>query len=267
MASLAFSQGGHVVRYKPEATVDVYDFTGAVSNQYAGGLDAPPLRVAQLTGVLKLKTEPRGEEWVVTGTCPELSGNDGTKPLPEEQLKRCRLGKWIAPVSVKSAPGYTWNDQPATPSVLNAVWWPLAWRPVGTDQPLKIGDSVEATFDLPVQAFLEDDPVGTAPIRIRYVFQGPSYLSQDPTWLFDIEAEEKIARDVKHPEREGLRLEGTVSIRGTLRIRRSDGRMEYGKFNMTADLRLAGEGLPFRTFSSARTFVTAEYKRKTATER
>jgi hypothetical protein len=247
--------------------LDVYDFTGAISNQYAGGVDAPPLRVAQLTGVLNLKTEAREGQWAVIGTCAELSGNDGTKPLAEQDLRQGRLGKWTATIPADESPVYTWNERPAVPSPLNAVWWPILWRPVDSPQPLKVGESVTAAFSLPLQTFLEDDPIGAIPIRVRYVFQGPSYLTAEPTWLFDVEANEQISRSIKHPERDGLRIEGTVSLRGTLRVRRSDGRMEYGKFNLTADLRLAGEGLPFGTFSSARALVTAEYKRKVASER
>jgi len=258
--ALSTAQGGQVIRYKPHASLDVFSVTGAVTRQYAGGVDAPPLRAAQLTGTLLLRTEPSGEQWVVTGVCRELSGNDGTQPLDDAALRRARLGKWLA--TVGGGCRYTWNDEPAVPSALNALLWPIPWRPLDAPNGVKIGDAIEQRFELPLQAFLEDDPIGDQPITIRYVFRGESYLSKEATWLFDIQADEEIRRPVRHPEREGLTLVGTVKASGSVRVRRADGRLDYARFTLDVRLTLEGEGLPFGVFSSATAVATAEYQRK-----
>lgn len=232
-----------------------------MTRQYAGGVDAPPLRAAQLTGTLLLRTEQIGEAWTVTGVCQELSGNDGSKPLPDAELRRARLGKWLADVG--GGCRYTWNDKPEVPSALNALFWPIPWRPLDAPNGVKVGDAIEQRFDLPLQSFLEDDPIGVQPVTMRYVFRGESYLSKEPTWLFDIRAEEQVRRSVKHPEREGLTLVGTIKASGSVRVRRADGRVDYARFTLDVRLSLEGKGLPFGVFSSATAIATAEYQRKT----
>lgn len=262
MAALSTAQGGHVIRYKPHASIDVFTVSGAITRQYAGGVDAPPLRAAQLTGTLLLRTELIGERWVVTGVCQELTGTDGSKPLSDSDLRRARLGKWVA--TVGGGCRYTWNNEPAVPSALNALLWPIPWRPLDAPDGVKIGDAIEQSFDLPLQSFLEDDPIGVQPITLRYVFRGESYLSKEPTWLFEIQADEQIRRQVKHPDREGLTLAGTVKASGSVRIRKADGRLDYARFTLDVRLTLEGEGLPFGVFSSATAVATAEYERKVA---
>ena len=254
------AQGGQVIRYKLHASLDVFSVTGAVTRQYAGGVHAPPLRAAQLTGILLLRTEASGDQWLVTGTSPELSGNNGTQPLEESDIRRARLGKWVATVGGECR--YTWNGEPAVPSALNVLLWPIAWRPLDAPAGMRIGDAIEVPFDLPLQCFLEDDPIGVQPITIRYVFRGESYLSKEPAWLFDIHVEEEIRRAVRHPEREGLTLVGSVKASGSARIRRADGRLDYARFTLDVRLALEGEGLPFGVFSSATCTATAEYQRK-----
>lgn len=259
-AALGTAQGGQIIRYKPHASLDLFSVTGAVTRQYAGGVDAPALRAAELNGTLLLRTELSGDRWQVTGICQELSGSSGSKPLPEADLRRARLGKWSATVGGDCS--YTWNGEPAVPSALNALLWPIPWRPLDAPAGVRVGDAIETRFDLPLQSFFEDDPIGVQPVTIRYVFRGESYLSKEPTWLFDIQADERIRRKVKHPERQGLTLAGTVKVSGSVRIRRADGRLDYGRFTLDVRLSLEGEGLPFGVFSSATAVATAEYQRK-----
>lgn len=213
-----------------------------------------------MTGTLLLRTELLGEQWAVTGVCQELTGTDGSKPLADSDLRRARLGKWVA--TVGGGCRYTWNGEPAVPSALNALLWPIPWRPLEAPGGVKIGDAIEQSFELPLQSFLEDDPIGVHPITLRYVFRGESYLSKEPTWLFDIQADEQIWRAVKHPDREGLTLVGTVKASGSVRIRKADGRLDYARFTLDVRLTLEGEGLPFGVFSSATAVATAEYQRK-----
>jgi hypothetical protein len=251
-------QDGHAVSYKLEPGSIKYRMRGQVFTTYVGGIRAPGSRQCEIGGTLELVTEPRGDKWAVVAKSGGLSVTKSGKPAPAAETKLALQGVWTQLVDGPAT--YTLNGKPAKPSQLNAPIWPISWAPISSPTGLKIGDELVREFQLPVQAFLEDDPVGVVPISLKAVFNGPEYPSSSRLYLFTIRADETFERPAKHPEDPTLNLKGHVLVDARLKVNRDTGRLESASLVMSVEFTLEGKKYPFG-FSRAKGSVSANLER------
>jgi hypothetical protein len=259
MATLtSIIQGGHLVSYKASEGTVSYRVRGAVVVHYAGGRVAPPRRAVSLEGEYLLETSVRDSGWLMTGRTRELNVKDDEKALSASEVLRVKGGKWS--VGSGGSIHYTWNGQARVPFSLSAPLWPIFWRPIESKHGLKIGDVVDHVFPFPIQAFMEDDPIGELPLRVRLSFNGPKSMSIGSVWSFSYSTVETIKLPVNHPEAKDLRLEGEVRISGEVLLNRLDGKLESSTGTIQFQFALLSEKHPFG-FSTSRGTVTTSLSR------
>ncbi|MEO7454202.1 MAG: hypothetical protein ABIV13_05500 [Fimbriimonadales bacterium] len=257
LASLVLAQG-HTVEYKRVADLVKYDFRGQMLTTYAGAIDAPPTRQVDINGTLVLKTEARpGGRWVVVTNFSGLKATRSGKAIPAAESKLAFKGIWTQTLGAGAS--YTADGKAILPVAVTAPLWPISWMPIAAGKGMTVGESWDAVFTVPAQAFLEDDPVGWFPVSLSFVFNG-----QDPfdktLYGFALKSNRSIDEPVKHPEAADLRLVGNVLVDGRLKTRKDDGRLQSANVIMSYDLMLTNDEYPFG-FSKARASVTAVLER------
>jgi hypothetical protein len=237
----------------------VYRVRGQVLSSYAGGIKAPPSRQVAINGTYRLRTELRGSKWVVLGIPGDIKATkqDGT-PLSPTESALASKGTWMQVVGADAA--CVINGNPIVPLSPNTPLWPIAWMPVTPRAPMKIGEEWVGTFPFPLQAFFEDDKIGTYRLPVRFVFGGPDYPSTSETYGFTIKTFENLDVQVKHPEDPTLRLRGKILVDARLKIDKADGRLKTASVIMSVDLGLEGPKYPFG-FSKAKASISANYER------
>jgi hypothetical protein len=249
---------GHTVTYKRVADEVKYDFRGQMLTTYAGAIDAPPSRQVDIGGTLVLKTEPRpGGRWVVVSDVSGLKATRSGKAIPAAESKLAFKGVWTQTVGDTAT--YTAAGKAVLPVAFSAPMWPMAWMPIAADKGMAVGDTWDAVFNVPAQAFLEDDPVGWFAVPLNYVFNGPDPFDKS-LYAMSVKANHALDQPVKHPEAADLRLTGTVMVDGRLKTRKDDGRLQSANVIMSYDLMLTNDEYPFG-FSKARASVTAVLER------
>lgn len=259
MATLIpLNQGGHLISYKVSEGSVSYRLRGAVVVHYAGGRSAPPRRAANVEGEYVIETSSQNSGWVATGVARDLKVTDGDQSLAASEVLRTKGGKWW--VGSDGSIRYTWNGQSKVPFSLNFPMWPIFWSPIESKRGLRIGDVVDYVFPFPMEAVFEDDPIGSFPVRIRLQFNGPKQSLAGSVWSFSYVTAESIKFPVKHPEVQGLRLEGKVTISGEILLHRSDGTLESSTGTLQFQFALLSEKYPFG-FSTSRGMVTTSLSR------
>lgn len=249
---------GHAVRYPlTESTVE-YRITGSVFRKYVGGRDAPEVRTADLSGVLVVKTRVANLSWVAEGFWKTLVITQNEVSISKEDHAKAVAGKWTIALP-SGSPFYTINGKPAIPNSLSLAAWPFCWLPLTATSAMKIGDEFTAPFSLPLQSFLEDDPIGIMPISLRFRFQGPE-REQVPVYQFDLVTSEVFNKKIKHPEDNNLTLTGNMRVTGAISLSRDDGRLESGRLMAALSLGLNGPKYDFG-FSKSDSSVSAMYQR------
>ncbi|MCH8273930.1 MAG: hypothetical protein IH851_03995 [Armatimonadetes bacterium] len=257
---LAPAQGqGHEIRYPLEEGTVEYRFRGGVVRSYYGSVDAPVRRRADVSGVFTVKTERADGEWVVVGRAREAKVTLDGRPASAEVAAAVAAGVWRRAVKGGEAV-YSVDGSPAVPSALNAPLWPLGWAPLVPKRSLRIGDEVVVTFHMPVQAFLEDDPIGSLEVPVRLLFVGPERQPYGSVQAFRFQTEFSVNKKIRHPEGPNLTLRGTVRILGDLKVSRRDGRIEESTVLMTVSLRLEGPEYEFG-FSKSDASIAAHFER------
>ncbi|HWP31391.1 MAG TPA: hypothetical protein VNK96_06680 [Fimbriimonadales bacterium] len=248
---------GHDIHPKPPENTLLYRIRGSVFRRYLGGVKAKEVTSATLLGNFIVK--PLGEN-EVEGFSKDLSLTEEGKPLPKGESILGWGGKW----RVSYADGswfYTFNGKPRIPHFLNLPLFPLAWAWTKNAEKLKVGTSIEVPFDFPVQTFLEDDPVGSIPVRFVYIFDGEDHTVPFPAFRFRIATNLDFDHLVQHPEAKGLSLRGRISVVGTLILERKTGIVEKSEVTWNGHLMLSGPEYPFG-FSKAEFSSTVSFQRE-----
>lgn len=254
----AFMQSGHDVRFPLRTEKTLYDVRGRVVRNYIGGKIAPEIRRCELSGTYAIELIERSGEWFLVGMSESSTVTDGGKELSTGDSALAKFGKWT--VSLKDQREvYTWDGKDRVPSILSLPFWPIGWRPILAKQPLKIGDLTVTEFEISLQSFLEDDPIGSISIPITYRFDGPA-LTDPPCFRFFVETKVSLDRRIDHPEDQNLKLIGEISIQGTIDVNRSDGRVESASLIWGVDMGLHGPNYAFG-FSKCKLSASANLRR------
>jgi hypothetical protein len=258
VAPNAVLQSGHEVRFplRPEKTL--YDVRGRVVRNYIGGKIAPEIRRCELSGTYAIELIEKSGEWLLIGASEACTVTDGGKELSPGDSALAKFGKWTFSMKDQNE-SYTWDNKIRVPSILSLPFWPIGWRPILPAQPLKIGDLTVAEFQVPLQSFLEDDPIGSVSIPITYRFDGPT-LTEPPCFRFFVETKVSLDRRIDHPEDRNLKLVGEISIQGVIDVNRTDGRVESASLVWSVDIGLDGPGYAFG-FSKCKLTASANLRR------
>jgi len=248
---------GHEIRPKPSENPLVYQVRGSVFRRYLGGVKAKEVLTASLRG--KFLVKPSGDSTLI-GFSKDLSLMAEGKPLPKSEAILGWGGKWHVSYTNHSW-CYTFNGSLRCPHFLNLPLFPLGWAWTKQAENLKVGTSIEVPFDLPVQTFLEDDPVEKFPIRFVYIFDGEDYSVSVPAFRFRIATNFDFDHPIQHPEAKGLSLRGRISISGSVTIERKTGIVEKSEVTWIGNLALEGAEYPFG-FSKAEFSSTVSFHRE-----
>lgn len=247
---------GHEIKPQPLESPILYRVRGSVYRRYLGGVKAKEVTAVTLFGNFVVK--PSGENEIV-GISKDLSLTEEGKPLPKSEAILGWGGKWRVSYTDDSWV-YVFNDKPRYPHFLNLPLFPLGWAWTRKAGELKVGANVEVAFDLPVQTFLEDDPVGTVPIRFIYIFDGEDHSVSVPAFRFKIATNLDFNHPVQHPEAKGLSLQGRISVVGSVILERKTGIVEKSEVTWMGHLTLSGAAYPFG-FSKAEFSSTVSFQR------
>lgn len=239
----ALNQSGHEIRFPLREETIFYEVSGKVVRTYLGGRTAPEVRSGQLEGRYRVQLSRSQGGWTLTGVSEDCVLTSDGKSLSPAENAAAKLGKWTVRLDSKDV-SYTWDDKPRPPFVLSLPFWPVGWMPIVPESPLRIGDWTIAVFRLPLQSFLEDDPIGVASLPIKYVFDGP-VPGEPPRFRFNVQTTREFDEKVSHPEDPDLKLTGRIQISGTIEVNRRDGRVESAVLRWIADIGLEGPRYSF----------------------
>lgn len=248
---------GHEIHPKPPENILLYRVRGSVFRRYLGGVKAKEVTTATLLGNFVVKPLGGSE---VEGFSKDLLLTEEGKLLPKSEAILGWGGKWRVSYSGGSS-SYTFNGKPRIPHFLNLPLFPFGWAWTKKAEKLKVGTSIEVPFDLPVQTFLEDDPVGTIPVRFVYIFDGEDHTVSFPAFRFRIATNLDFDHSVQHPEAKRLSLRGRISVIGSLILERKTGMVEKSEVTWTGHLMLSGPEYPFG-FSKAEFSSTVSFQRE-----
>jgi hypothetical protein len=259
-ALCAALQHGHEIKFvvKDEGSVS-YKVWGNVFRTYAGGKRAPAIRNADVNGVYQLSFKKKADGFEIAGSWDALKLSSHGRPLPESDRMRATFGKWTGPAPAGPFE-FLVNGQAGEPTLYSALCWPLIWSPFPPGYALRIGDEAKRDFMLPTHPFLEDDPVPPVKIPVRLVFEGPETEGKERYFRFRFETDSHEEVDANHPEKKGLKLKVDAMIRGSLQIRREDGRIESIAMFAKLVFVLAQPGSEF-PFSRADGSISANWRR------
>lgn len=258
VAPNASFQAGHEIRFPLRDEVILYQVSGNLLRTYLGGRDAPEIRRAELQGRYRVHLTTVKGEWVLIGTAEDCVVTVDEKPVSASELAAAKLGKWRVSIESREA-SYTWDGRPRVPSVFSLPFWPVGWSPILPEESLKIGDRTVSAFRLPIESFLEDDPIGFTILPVTCVFDGP-VAGEPPLYRFIVDTSRDFEEKVKHPEDPDLKLVGRIQLAGTIEVNRRDGRVESANLRWTADIGLEGPRYSFG-FSKCRLNASASLSR------
>ncbi len=237
----------------------LYEFRGGVLGTYYGGIDAPVLREARISGTLRIRIYRQGEQWLVEGSLADARVEEGGKPASASVVNSAVGGVWRGAL-FQSDWRFFVEGRERLPSALGSPWFPLVWAPFRPDGRVKVQDAVTFFRSLPLQAFLEDDPIGSLEVPVTLRFVGLERREGIPVYKFHYDTVHTIRQPVMHPEDPALTLRGEISLKGDLMLARSDARLEHAFLLWRLDLTLEGAGYPFG-FSRCRASVSSVLER------
>lgn len=257
LACLAF-QGFEIGFPLKEETL-LYRLRGRVLRTYYGGIDAPVLREATLSSTLRVRIYRQGEEWLVEGSLIGAVVEEKGKPASASVQSSATQGIWRG-APFQASWKFFVEGREGLPTALGAPWFPMIWAPFRSAGRLRVQDTVTTSWSLPLQAFLEDDPIGSLEVPLTLRFMGLDRWEGSPVYKLRYETAHSVRYPVKHPEDPNLTLKAEVSIKGDLMLARSDARIEYAFLLWWVDLSLEGEGYPFG-FSRCRASISSVLER------
>jgi hypothetical protein len=256
---LCLSLQGFEIGFPLREETLLYKLRGGVLRTYYGGINAPVLREATITGTLQVRIYRQNEEWLAEGFLRNAKVEERGKPASSEVVNFATRGLWRG-VLFQREWRFLVEGKETLPSALGAPWFPLIWAPFRSPGRVRVQDVITIPWSLPLQAFLEDDPIGSLEVPLTLRFMGLVRREGVPGYQFRYETVYSIRQAVKHPEDPNLTLRGEISLKGDFVLARSDARLEHAFLLWQLDLTLEGAGYPFG-FSRCRASVSSVLER------
>lgn len=226
IAATLLTQQGHEIRLVIRQEENVrYKVWGTVFRHYVGGKSGAGIRTADVNAIFTWTFQRGAEGFDLVGKWDSLELTLKGKPLPDSEQRRAAWGKWSG--AAEGGPfTFTINGNAADPPLFGALGWPLVWSPFGRGVALRIGQKVVREVEIPIQPFMEDDPVGSVLLPVTLVFEGPDRDGAKRTFRFRFDTDYSSERGVSHPEQKNLKLKFEARIGGSLVLDRETGKIE-----------------------------------------